>query len=92
MFVPPADLKRAHAQVLMARAEGLTALERARGETAALRTWPTPPACAPTSPPCSSSACSSSWRPAPGTRRDRHAAPRGGVATRYAGFSATRSL
>ena len=36
-IVLPADLKRAQAQVLMARAEGLAALERARGETAALR-------------------------------------------------------
>jgi regulator of protease activity HflC (stomatin/prohibitin superfamily) len=35
--VLPADLKRAHAQVLIARADGLAALERARGETAALR-------------------------------------------------------
>ena len=33
----PADLKRAQAQVLIARADGLAALERARGETAALR-------------------------------------------------------
>jgi len=33
----PADLKRAFAQVLKARQEGLAALERARGETAALR-------------------------------------------------------
>jgi regulator of protease activity HflC (stomatin/prohibitin superfamily) len=36
-IVLPADLKRAQAQVLVARAEGLAALERARGETAALR-------------------------------------------------------
>ncbi len=36
-IVLPSDLKRAQAQVLMARAEGLAALERARGETAALR-------------------------------------------------------
>ena len=36
-IVLPADLKRAQAQVLIARAEGLAALERARGETAALR-------------------------------------------------------
>ena len=35
--VLPADLKRAQAQVLLARAEGVAALERARGETAALR-------------------------------------------------------
>ena len=35
--VLPADLKRAQAQVLIARAEGLAALERARGETAAVR-------------------------------------------------------
>jgi regulator of protease activity HflC (stomatin/prohibitin superfamily) len=33
----PADLKRAFAQVVKARQEGLAALERARGETAALR-------------------------------------------------------
>jgi regulator of protease activity HflC (stomatin/prohibitin superfamily) len=33
----PADLKRARAEVLVARAQGLAALERARGETAALR-------------------------------------------------------
>ena len=33
----PADLKKAQAEVLMARAQGLAALERARGETAALR-------------------------------------------------------
>ena len=32
-----ADLKRAQAEVLVARAQGLAALERARGETAALR-------------------------------------------------------
>lgn len=36
-IILPADLKRAQAQVLIARAEGLAALERARGETAALR-------------------------------------------------------
>ena len=36
-IVLPADLKRAQAQVLIARAEGVAALERARGETAALR-------------------------------------------------------
>lgn len=36
-LILPADLKRAQAQVLLARAEGLAALERARGETAALR-------------------------------------------------------
>ena len=36
-IVLPADLKRAQASVLIARAEGLAALERARGETAALR-------------------------------------------------------
>lgn len=36
-IVLPADLKRAQSQVLIARAEGLAALERARGETAALR-------------------------------------------------------
>jgi regulator of protease activity HflC (stomatin/prohibitin superfamily) len=36
-LVLPADLKRAQASVLIARAEGLAALERARGETAALR-------------------------------------------------------
>lgn len=36
-IVLPSDLKRAQAQVLLARAEGLAALERARGETAALR-------------------------------------------------------
>ena len=36
-IVLPADLKRAQAQVLIARADGLAALERARGETAALR-------------------------------------------------------
>lgn len=35
--VLPGELKRAQAQVLLARAEGLAALERARGETAALR-------------------------------------------------------
>lgn len=35
--VLPADLKRARAQVLIARAEGQAALERARAETAALR-------------------------------------------------------
>jgi regulator of protease activity HflC (stomatin/prohibitin superfamily) len=35
--VLPGDLKRAQAEVLIARAEGLAALERARGETAALR-------------------------------------------------------
>ena len=33
----PADLKRAFAEVLKARQEGLAALERARGESAALR-------------------------------------------------------
>lgn len=31
------ELKRAQAEVLVARAQGLAALERARGETAALR-------------------------------------------------------
>ena len=36
-IILPADLKRAQSQVLIARAEGLAALERARGETAALR-------------------------------------------------------
>ncbi|CAA9213739.1 MAG: hypothetical protein AVDCRST_MAG10-269 [uncultured Acidimicrobiales bacterium] len=36
-IVLPADLKRAQSQVLIARAEGLAALERARGETGALR-------------------------------------------------------
>lgn len=36
-IVLPPDLKRAQAQVLIARAEGVAALERARGETAALR-------------------------------------------------------
>jgi regulator of protease activity HflC (stomatin/prohibitin superfamily) len=36
-IVLPSDLKKAQAQVLLARAEGLAALERARGETAALR-------------------------------------------------------
>ena len=36
-IVLPADLKRAQAQVLIARADGLAALERARGETATLR-------------------------------------------------------
>ena len=36
-IVLPPDLKRAQAQVLVARAEGLASLERARGETAALR-------------------------------------------------------
>ena len=36
-IVLPADLRRAQAQVLLARAEGLAALERARAETAALR-------------------------------------------------------
>ena len=35
--VLPPDLKRAQADVLVARAHGLAALERARGETAALR-------------------------------------------------------
>ncbi len=35
--VLPADLKRARAEVLVAKAQGLAALERARGETAALR-------------------------------------------------------
>lgn len=33
----PAELKRAHTEVLVARAQGTAALERARGETAALR-------------------------------------------------------
>ena len=33
----PSELKRAQAEVLVARAQGLAALERARGETAALR-------------------------------------------------------
>jgi len=33
----PGELKKAQAQVLVARAQGLAALERARGETAALR-------------------------------------------------------
>lgn len=33
----PADLKRAQGEVLIARAQGLASLERARGETAALR-------------------------------------------------------
>ena len=36
-IVLPSDLKRAQAQVLIARSEGLASLERARGETAALR-------------------------------------------------------
>jgi len=36
-IVLPADLKRARAEVLVAQAQGLAALERARGETAALR-------------------------------------------------------
>ena len=36
-IVLPADLKGAQAQVLIARSEGVAALERARGETAALR-------------------------------------------------------
>ena len=36
-IVLPAELKRAQAEVLVARAQGLAALERARGETAALR-------------------------------------------------------
>jgi regulator of protease activity HflC (stomatin/prohibitin superfamily) len=36
-IILPADLKRAHSEVLVARAQGLAALERARGETAALR-------------------------------------------------------
>lgn len=36
-IVLPADLKRAQSEVLVARAQGLAALERARGETAALR-------------------------------------------------------
>jgi regulator of protease activity HflC (stomatin/prohibitin superfamily) len=35
----PADLKRAFAEVLKARQEGLAALERARGESAALRNF-----------------------------------------------------
>jgi regulator of protease activity HflC (stomatin/prohibitin superfamily) len=35
-IILPADLKRAQSEVLLARAEGLAALERARGETAAL--------------------------------------------------------
>jgi regulator of protease activity HflC (stomatin/prohibitin superfamily) len=33
----PADIKKAYAQVLLARQEGVAALEKARGETAALR-------------------------------------------------------
>jgi hypothetical protein len=33
----PGDLKKAFAQVVIARKQGLAALERARGETAALR-------------------------------------------------------
>ncbi len=36
-IVLPPDLRRAQAEVLVARAQGLAALERARGETAALR-------------------------------------------------------
>jgi regulator of protease activity HflC (stomatin/prohibitin superfamily) len=36
-IVLPAELKRARAEVVVARAQGLAALERARGETAALR-------------------------------------------------------
>jgi len=36
-IILPADLKRAQAAVVVARAEGLAALERARGENAALR-------------------------------------------------------
>jgi regulator of protease activity HflC (stomatin/prohibitin superfamily) len=36
-IVLPSDLKRAQSEVLVARAQGLAALERARGETAALR-------------------------------------------------------
>jgi regulator of protease activity HflC (stomatin/prohibitin superfamily) len=36
-IVLPTELKRAQAEVLLARAEGLAALERARGETASLR-------------------------------------------------------
>jgi regulator of protease activity HflC (stomatin/prohibitin superfamily) len=33
----PAEIKKAQAEVVVARAQGLAALERARGETAALR-------------------------------------------------------
>ena len=36
-IILPAELKRAHTAVLVARAEGAASLERARGETAALR-------------------------------------------------------
>jgi regulator of protease activity HflC (stomatin/prohibitin superfamily) len=36
-IIPSSDLKKAQAEVLVARAQGLAALERARGETAALR-------------------------------------------------------
>jgi regulator of protease activity HflC (stomatin/prohibitin superfamily) len=36
-IILPGELKRAQAEVLIARAQGLAALERARGETAALR-------------------------------------------------------
>ncbi len=36
-IILPGELKKAQAQVLVARAQGLAALERARGETAALR-------------------------------------------------------
>ena len=36
-LVLPAELRKAQAEVLVARAQGLAALERARGETAALR-------------------------------------------------------
>jgi regulator of protease activity HflC (stomatin/prohibitin superfamily) len=36
-IILPAELKKAHAEVLVARAQGAAALERARGETAALR-------------------------------------------------------
>ena len=36
-LVLPTELKKAQAEVLVARAQGLAALERARGETAALR-------------------------------------------------------
>jgi regulator of protease activity HflC (stomatin/prohibitin superfamily) len=36
-FVLPGELRRAQAQALIAKAEGVAALERARGETAALR-------------------------------------------------------
>lgn len=36
-IILPADIKKAYAQVLLARQEGVAALEKARGETAALR-------------------------------------------------------